>query len=352
MTGSTLRLVDLFLQDQKIQWEFVATKTMGFSEMWQARLQNLPRQSALDFAKTHTFFGHYCAELIEQFLHKHQISPDFIAAHGHTIFHAPEHRYTVQIGDGAAMAALTGYPVINNFRAQDIAISGEGAPLAPIADQYLLPGFDFYLNLGGIANISYPGKDRSIAFDIGGANQIFNALAQELDLAYDHEGAIAAKGQLLSDLFQACNANPYFSQAYPKSLDNQWTFQHLVLPFLQYEGATTDKMHTAVQHIAYQIKQSIDQIINQEKLSEKTYRMMVTGGGAYNRFLLECIQNYCPQIEVIIPDELIIEFKEAAMIALMGVLRLENRENTISSVTGAQRNTIGGSIHQGWKKLI
>ena len=135
-------------------WELLLAETLPFSETWVNRLSNLPEQSALTFAKTDTYFGHYMAELVNGFLARHQIEPDFIASHGHTVFHYPEKLMTSQIGDGAALAALTGYPVVSDFRTQDVALHGEGTPIAPAADRYLLDGYDFYMNIGGIANIT------------------------------------------------------------------------------------------------------------------------------------------------------------------------------------------------------
>ncbi len=357
MSGSSLDGVDLAFchfdwEQGLVDWKIIQAETLPFNEQWQARLQHLPQASALDFAKTNTYFGHYLAQLVMTFLEKHNLEPDFIASHGHTIFHDPEKRYTIQIGDGGAMAALTGYPVINQFRTQDIAIDGEGAPLAPIADRYLLPGYDFYLNLGGIANISAAVGDRYLAFDLSGANQILNALAQLADQPFDQGGQLAAQGQLLQPLFDQLNQHPFFEQPYPKSLDNQWTVQHFVQPFLAYEGTVVDRLCTAVHHIAYQVSQAIQQLVETEQFQQPSYRMIVTGGGAYNHFLLDQIQKYCPEIEIVVPESMIIDFKEAALMSLMGVLRLEQHPNTISSVTGARQDTVSGAIYQGWRKQI
>ena len=161
MSGSSLDGLDIAFCELKItdsnsniDWTLIKAETIPYPEKWQNRLINLPKQDGFIFAQTHTYFGHFLGELVNQFISKHQIDPDFIASHGHTIFHHPDKRLTVQIGDGAALAATTGYPVINGFRTQDIAINGEGTPIAPAADRYLLKGFDFYLNIGGIANIT------------------------------------------------------------------------------------------------------------------------------------------------------------------------------------------------------
>ena len=336
-------------------WKVEVAETVPFSEKWKERLMGLPTQNALIFSKTHAYFGHYMGELVNDFIQKHQLNPDFIASHGHTIFHYPENRLTVQIGDGAAMAAVTGYPVISNFRTQDIAIDGEGAPLAPLADHYLFSGYDFYLNLGGIANIACNLGDRFVAFDVGAANQVLNVLAQQLGKEYDENGEIAASGTINQDLFKLVNDIPFFKEGYPKSLDNQWVQNNIVPKYMIFPCSLEDKLTTACEQVAYQISTSISTILQKENIKKENFRMFVTGGGALNSFLMECIQKHCAKIanvEIILPPKQIIEFKEAALMALLGVLRIENKPNCLQSVTGASRDTIGGAIYQGNKVMI
>lgn len=352
MSGSSLDGLDLAyceftLENEQVTWNLLIAETLPFSEMWQSRLAHLPFQNASVYAKTHIYLGYYFAELCNAFINKHQIQIDFIASHGHTIFHDPEKRYSAQIGDGAAIAAMTGIRTIDNFRTQDIALGGQGAPIAPIADRYLFKGYDFYLNLGGIVNISCNANDRFIAFDISGANQVLNRLAGEMALPYDAGGQLAASGQLLDDLFEKSNAPVFLKNPYPKSLSNQWVQETLVALFMDYEGSIPDRLCTMVHHIAYQIQQSVREIIRREKMQTRDYRMIATGGGALNNFLMKTISGYNSNIQMTIPDRKMIEFKEAAMIALMGVLRVEGIPNTISSVTGASSDTISGAIHEG-----
>ena len=357
MSGSSLdgldvAFIDFEYKDGSVEWEILHAETFPYSEMWQSRLINLPHQNALAFSKTHTFYGHYLGELVNKFIAKHEIEPDFIASHGHTIFHDPEKNITVQIGDGAAIAMVTGYPVISDFRTQDIAIGGEGAPLAPIADKYLLPGYDFYLNLGGIDNISCNINGRFVAFDIGSANQTLNAIAQGMDMEYDEDGRIAKTGELIEPLFKKSNANDYFKTTYPKSLANQYVQENLVPLFVNFDALWEDKMRTACEHIAFQIANAISTVIQKENFKKDVYKMIITGGGALNSFLVSCIEKYCKKVEVVVPDRKIIEFKEAALMALMGLLRVENQTNTLHSVTGAKHDTISGAIYQGVKKVV
>jgi len=337
-------------------WQLLAAETLPFSEQWQARLLHLPRTEALAFAKTHTYFGHYTAELVNDFLKKHDVDPDFIAAHGHTVFHYPEENMTTQIGDGAALAALTGYPVIADFRTQDVASGGEGAPLAPLADKLLFSEYDFFLNIGGIINISCNAAGKFVAFDITAANQLLNALALQVGQAYDAEGALAAQGEIIERALEDAAELPYFSQAYPKSLDNQWVRKHILPFFVHPRRSVEDRLRTSCEHIAQQTAQALAQIMERENLDVNTsYRLLATGGGAFNTFLVQSLKKHCQEIadiELIVPEKEVVEFKEAILMGLMGVLRLENVPNCLQTVTGAKRSVIGGAVHQGWKKQV
>ncbi len=361
MSGSSLDGLDIiastFSLDEEGQigsWSIQAAATLPFSKHWIARLQTLPQQKALTFTRTHSDFGHYCADLLATFLQKHPFDLDFIATHGHTVFHHPEWQMSVQIGDGAALAAKSGFPVVCDFRTQDVALGGQGAPIAPIADRLLLQGYDFYLNLGGIANITALIGERTIAFDIGAANQVLNALAALRGLEYDAGGALAAEGTPLPTLLKTIDQLDYFSNPWPKSLDNQWLQKELLPYYLNSEASIEDRLCTACEQLARQIAIAIQQIKAAEGLEQEQYTMLVTGGGAFNDFLMQRIQHYCQQeaVRVIIPEPRIVAFKEALLMALMGVLRVENKANCLQSVTGSSRDSIGGAIYQGSKKII
>jgi anhydro-N-acetylmuramic acid kinase len=214
-----------------------------------------------------------------------------------------------------------------------------------LADALLLDEHDFYLNLGGIANITAKSPNTYIAFDVGGANQILNALVGELDLPYDDKGQIARTGHYIPELAQQQDQLAYFAQSYPKSLGNNWVQEQQTASFLNYDAPLADKLHTACRHIAHQITQHINRVIDQEELAKPAYNMLVSGGGVYNDFLLECIREALPRVVIKIPTDQIIAFKEAALMALMGSLRLLELPNCLASVTGARRNVCGGAVH-------
>ncbi len=331
------------------KWELLQAETYPFSDFWKTRLRQLPGGSAFELMDAHAAFGAYLGELINRFVLDKNIDRqevDLIASHGHTVFHEPAHGFTTQIGDGAAMAVTAGCTVINDFRSADIALGGQGAPIAPIADKMLLPGYDFYLNLGGIANITCNINGRFIAFDICGANQILNALANELNLPFDDNGNISATGELIPGLLEKQLILPFFKNNYPKSLSNQWVRDNQTVIFLENNNPIKNKLFTATELTAHLISESINIIIEKENFNKKNYNLLVTGGGAYNSFLINRIQYYLSErkIELIIPDKKIIDFKEASLMAMMGVMRMENLPNCLASVTGAERDVIGGAV--------
>ncbi len=357
MSGSSLDGLDLaycemtFAENGALSgWHLIAADTMPFSAAWKKKLVELPTGTALELAEAHATFGEYLGDLINGFLEENRLVPDFIASHGHTIFHYPDKRFTTQIGDGAAISARTGRVVIDNFRAQDIALGGQGAPLAPLADRVLFNEYDFCLNIGGIANLTFKADGgRYVAYDIGGANQVLNALVQTIGLAYDDRGKLAAGGKLDTALKNKADALPYFSQPYPKSLGNDWVRREHIPVFLESEALLEDKLHTACIQIAGQIATHLAQTLEREGVQRSRYKLLATGGGAMNDFLMDCIRETCSglKVDVVVPDARIIGFKEAILMALMGALRMMGLPNCIASVTGAQQDAVSGAVHWG-----
>ena len=332
------------------KWEILQAETFPFSDFWKNRLRALPTGSAFEIMDAHAAFGAYMGHLTNGFFSKNNIDKkkvDLIASHGHTVFHEPAEGFTTQIGDGAALAFATNCTVINDFRSADIALDGQGAPLAPMADKMLFPDFDFYLNLGGIANITCNVNGRFIAFDICGANQILNALAGELNLPFDNNGELASKGVLDKTLFKQQYHIDYFKNNYPKSLSNQWVQENQTAIFLENKNKTENKLFTAVELTAQLITDAIDSIIIKEGFKKNNYKLLTTGGGVFNDYLMERIRFYISNknIEVVIPNKNIIGFKEAVLMGLLGVMRLENESNCMASVTGAKRDSVNGAVY-------
>ena len=359
MSGSSLDGLDLALcnfssGEQQLKWEIQQATTIQFNEDWINRLRNLPNASAIELAKADADFGILIGQAVSGFIDKHQLRPDLIASHGHTIFHYPEEHFSLQIGDGAAIAAACGYSVADNFRMQDVVLGGQGAPLAPIVDQLLFPDYSLLLNIGGIANLSCRTQEGYIGFDITGANQLLNHLASLLGMKYDKGGDQASKGHLIKDLLDQVNQLPYFATLPPKSLGNDWVREQLIPLFDQYDTSVENKLHTACWHIAEQVAKAVKIYLPAKNMETSTNQMLVSGGGAYNDFLIRCIRSQIAQynkLEIHIPDNKVIEYKEALLMALLGYLRLQKHPNCLPSTTGAAKAASTGALHLGWKVL-
>jgi len=350
MSGTSLDGLDLALcqfsyESEQWQYKILKTSTISYSNEWQEKLVAAETESALNYVKTDWALGRYIGQQINTFLQNTSIKPDCIASHGHTIFHQPtsNNGFTAQIGNGAAIAAVTELRVINDFRVADVALGGQGAPLVPIGDQLLFSEHQFCLNLGGIANISTAQQGIRKAYDICACNMALNHIARLAGMPYDNKGQLAASGNLLPELLKALNELPYFKMSGPKSLGKEW-FLAEVLPILEKNSAEPkDLAHTFVHHIAFQIAQTCLQF---KKELPHNSSMLITGGGAYHQHLIKCMQEEMPWLSLKVPEATIVEFKEAIIFAFLGVLRLSNQNNCLASVTGASKDNLGGVIHK------
>jgi len=310
--------------------------TIPYPEEWLNRLKTLPLSSALEYAKTHTEYGRYIGGLILNFLKSNNISADFVASHGHTIFHNPTKHYTSQIGEGAAIAAGCGLPVVCDFRTGDVAAGGQGAPLVPVGDQLLFAHYDYCLNLGGFANISMQLNGKRIAYDISPANIILNHIAAQKGKPYDKNGEMAASGMIHTELLQTLNNLGYYHIQPPKSLGREW-IEKEILPMLPlYNISPEDASCTFCEHIAIQIASCLE--------NNAFKQMLITGGGAFNTYLVQRISANT-DVELIIPDHKTINYKEALVFAFLGLLRMEGIPNCLSSVTGATHDVSGGAVY-------
>lgn len=344
MSGSSLDGVDIaFCQliTNEGNWSFkiLHCDCVPFNNYWKEILQKISKETAFNYHRTHVYLGHYLGQLAKKFIQKYQIEPDLICSHGHTVFHEPSQRFTSQIGDGAAIAATTGIQTVSDLRTSDLALGGQGAPIVPIGDWHLFKDFRFCLNIGGIANISAKINNSILAFDIGAANQILNSLANVKNKAFDRNGEMAKAGLLNDDLLNELNALPFFQKSPPKSLSNQWV-KNTIPPILQkYQIPIEDKLNTFSEHLAVQIGQTLKAFAPTEK-----DRMLITGGGTFNKYLVERIAFNTP-VKISIPESNIIKYKEALVMAFIGVLRVRNEANVLKSVTGANKNSISGAIY-------
>lgn len=352
MSGTSLDGVDLAYcvftyENENWIYKILNTNTFPYTPAWKARLGALMSASGPDLVAADHLYGRYLGELVREFIRSEDLHPDFVASHGHTIFHEPARHLSLQIGHGAYLAAASGLPVVCDFRTLDIALGGQGAPLVPIGDRLLFKDFDFCLNLGGIANISFETPQGRIAYDITACNMLLNTLASQKELDYDAGGALARQGQLSAPLLAQLNQPDYFTAPYPKSLGKEWVDQHALATLLAAELPVEDKLHTACRHIAYQIGRSV-----QQAATGQAQKLLLTGGGALNQFLVELIgEEVGPAITVVVPDTELIQFKEALIFAFLGVLRWHQTPNCLKTVTGAQLDNIGGAVYLGTHRV-
>lgn len=355
MSGSSLDGVDIAFckfgidaSGEIIYWKITEAETIPFTAEWKKRLYDLPTSDASYFIKTHVEFGHLLGRMISDFMARHTARADYIASHGHTIFHNPSERYTSQIGDGAAIAAITGIPAIVDFRGGDVALGGQGAPFAPFADKHLFKGYDFYLNLGGIANVSFVHEDTWTAFDIAPANQVLNHLASQLGFEYDIDGGLARSGVIVPELYKRLQDFDFYSARPPKSMDNNWIRERIFPLYDNFETSVENKIRTAVSHLVENIFREIKILTSAYPAHVGGWNMLSTGGGTLNKFLMEEIYFRMLDIkgfEVHKPDEAVIQYKEALLMALLGVMRIEGKSNTLKNVTGAISDSIGGALY-------
>ncbi len=336
LDGTDIALCSFRLKNKKWRYSVERTQTFPYSKQWKDRLSKLESGSALEFAQTHVDYGHYLGQLVNTFLRKNHPRPEFVASHGHTVFHQPFNGLSSQVGDGASIAAECGLPAVCDFRSKDIALGGQGAPLVPIGDALLFKSHSAFLNLGGFANCSLIGSNGIQAFDICPLNIVFNLLSHKLQKKYDPEGSLARRGQVNTALLNKLNKPDYYRQLPPKSLGKEWVVKNTI-PLLNNSASNPfDLLRTFSEHASIQIAAVI----------KRHDSILVTGGGAYNKFLLERIRYHTGKKTALgLPDSKTIEFKEALIFAFLGVLRWRQEVNSLKSVTGASSDSVGGCIY-------
>ena len=343
MSGTSLDGIDLawchFHRQEDGKWGYHIEKavTVPYPDDFRQQLSDAQELSALEYVKLNNEVAEYFATAVNKWLGDGP-RPDFLASHGHTVFHQPEIGLTTQIGNGAILAAKTKILTVCDFRTKDVALGGQGAPLVPIGDELLFGEYDACLNLGGFSNISYLVDNKRIAYDIAPCNMVLNKLANLAGLPYDKDGQLSRNGKIIPELLQKLNNLDYYHQKPPKSLGKEWydeVFSPVLIPFFSNYNVS-DMLRTVVEHIAMQIVANVH---------ETAQTLLITGGGAHHSFLIEQIQNQRDTLNIIVPDPLIIDYKEALIFAFLGLLRLNGEINCLSSVTGAREDCCGGCVY-------
>jgi anhydro-N-acetylmuramic acid kinase len=339
MSGTSLDGLDIALCEfnyaDKWNYKILDAETISYDEEMRKKLASVGSGDAIGLARMNVSFGKFCGEKVADFIRKKNVKVDMVASHGHTIYHQPALGYTLQIGDGAALSAACSLPVVCDFRSLDVALGGQGAPLVPIGDKLLFDEFKYCLNLGGIANISFDQNGERIAFDICACNILFNYLAEKKGRVYDKNGELARSGIVHEKLLEELSKLEYYSRDFPKSLGRE-DVELILKDFIdsnQYGLSVEDLMATVLEHVAGEIARiAVDQ------------KMLLTGGGTFNTVLVEAIKRHTAS-ELIKPDDLLINYKEALIFAFLGLKRWVGEVNCLKSVTGANRDNIGGAIY-------
>ena len=333
MSGTSLDGIDLavctFQKNEKWEFKIEHTKTIKYSKRWINTLKTLHKKNKEFISKTNIEYAELLAKSINKFLNNKTV--DFIASHGHTIYHQPEKNYTLQIGDGATIANATNIKTISNFRQLDVSLNGQGAPLVPIGDLLLFQEYKYCVNLGGFANISIKEENKIRAFDICPVNFLLNFISQQLGLEFDVNGMNAKKGNLIEALLYKLNNLSFYTKEPPKSLGREWCEKH-INPLLKNYNSI-DLLHTLCEHISIQI----GSLLRDESA-------LFTGGGVLNTYLMSRISHYSKS-KIFIPSDKIIKFKEALIFAFLGILKERDEINCLKSVTGAIKDNCGGEIN-------
>lgn len=338
MSGTSLDGLDIcyvrFEVNGNYAFQILEAETFTYPDQWKTKLKNAFHYDKHELIVLDKIYGTYLGDVVTEFIKKYKVSRlDFVASHGHTIFHRPDEGITLQIGDGNTLADVLGITVISDFRTQDVQLGGQGAPLVPIGDELLFSEYDYCLNLGGFANISYKKNSKRIAFDVCPVNIVLNAYANTVGLPYDKNGNLAASGTVNSDFFDELNNLAYYHIQEPKSLGLEWVTKYIFPLIDSYQLPIKDVLRTFVEHIAYQMSRHF----------HTNSKILVTGGGAYNTFLMDRMKNIM-NTEIQLPDNVLIDFKEALIFAFLGLLKLTNKVNVLSSVTGARNDHSSGVI--------
>ncbi len=340
MSGTSLDGVDLayikFNISNRWTFEIFHSETISYSEEWLIKLKNAIHFNPSELEELNVAYTKLLASIINDFISKNNLTKiDAVCSHGHTILHQPQNGFTLQIGNLPMIRDLVNHTIVCDFRVQDVQLGGQGAPLVPIGDELLFSEYDYCLNLGGFSNVSFNENGKRIAFDISPVNTVLNFYANELGFAYDDAGNIAKSGNVNKDLLKQLNGLEFYTLPYPKSLGMEFVNAEIFPLMHSFQIDVKDKLRTFVEHIAIQVAK----ICCKSEAS-----LFITGGGAYNRFLIDRLSNYLPTTNIVIPDDKTIQFKEALIFAFLGVLRLRNEINVLSSVTGAKENHSSGVV--------
>ena len=339
MSGTSIDGVDFvyvkFTQNDTWNFKIINSKTYKYEDSTTEILNEISRKSIKEIKEIDVEYSKKLAKIINEFINEFSIDKiDFVSSHGHTAIHDPSNLITYQMGNLSTLSTEINQKVICDFRVQDIELGGQGAPLVPVGEKYLFHEYDSFINLGGFANISNHKVESLIAYDICPVNIVLNNLSKKIGKDFDNKGSIASSGKLILNLYEELENLKYYQSSPPKSLGVEWVDAN-IFPLINkyFDCPIEDLLNTLSNHIANQISNNLNDLD----------KVLVTGGGAYNDYLINIIRSKTDS-EIILPSKNIIEFKEALIFAFLGVLRNLNINNCYSSVTGASKDHCSGKI--------
>ena len=337
MSGSSLDGLDIvavdFSEERRVIWNIVAYDTYNLTQDMTMCLDNALNLDVREIMELQSEYSQLLSELIQKFVTDKNLTPAYIAIHGHTLVHSPEYKSSWQLLNGGLISTLLSCPVICDFRNQDMALGGQGTPMAVLADRDLYSGYDYYINLGGIANCSFINDNKWVAYDLFPFNQVLNAYAQKLGHPYDKDGFLSSRGIVNEKLLHTLNNDAYINAPYPKSIDNTWIKEYWMQKLYKDDFSDYDVMRTHIEFAA----QQISYLVNSES------KILWTGGGAHHKLFMEVLAS--KNVYNTLPDKQIIDSKESVLIAYAGYLRWHHKPNFVSSATGAKRDVIGGAVY-------
>jgi len=343
MSGTSLDGLDIVLcelSNAKGKWTYhlIKCETVTYSKKWRNELKGALLLSGKDLLRLNRHYGAWVAQQVNHFLSDVDKKPDLIASHGHTLFHEPSVGFNFQLGDGNIIAANTGITTVSDFRSLDICLGGQGAPLVPIGDEMLFAEYSACVNLGGFANVSAQIDQERKAWDICPLNFVINRLMEKVDLPMDKDGRFGAEGIVINELLNRLNALDFYSWNGPKSLAQEWVDENVWPIIEEYEHeALKNIVRTCYEHFSEIIATDLNRRITSGKV-------LFTGGGVYNAFFINLLKTKL-NCEVIIPDDRLVNYKEALVFALLGLLRMRGEANCLMNITGAGSNSSSGSIN-------
>ena len=342
MSGTSLDGLDLAfcnfnLVNREWQFEILAAETISYSNDWKRKLMEAPLLKEADLNQINQEYGKYIGNSVAQFMVSQGVAPEMICSHGHTILHKPENGITFQLGSGEVIAATAKMTVVSNFRALDVSLGGQGAPLVPVGDKLLFADFDYCLNMGGFGNISFEEHGERKSFDICPVNMALNEISSQMGLEYDNNGENASRGSVNYALLDQLNNLAYYNETYPKSLSREWYEENFRSLLEASDTRAEETLCTLCEHIA----EKVAVVLERSSVGDK---LLITGGGTHNNYLIDQIRSKL-NLDIHIPSVKIIDYKEALIFGFLGILRVRNEINCLKSVTGAERDSSVGDIH-------